>query len=120
MVSKGVERGILNLGGNVFVIGRKSEKSKWRVGIHDPEDAGGRYIGIVEVCDSAVVTSGRYERFFISGGYQYHHIFNTFTGYPVENGIISVTIAAKDSLAADAYSTLVFSLGLENGGWDYC
>ncbi len=115
MVSKGVERGILNLGGNVFVIGRKSEESKWRVGIQNPEDTRGRYLGIIKVCDSAVVTSGKYERFFMSGGHRYHHIFNTFTGYPVENGIISVTIVAKESLVADAYSTLVFSLGLDKG-----
>ncbi len=115
LVSHGVERGIINLGGNVLVIGRKNERDLWRVGVQNPEDSRGRYIGILEADDTAVVTSGKYERYFVENGHRYHHIFNPFTGYPVENDLISVTIVAKESVTADAFSTLVFALGREKG-----
>lgn len=111
----GVTKGIINLGGNVFVIGRKSEKSEWHVGIQNPEESRGNYLGILSVSNEAVVTSGKYERFFIENGKRYHHIFNTFTGYPVENGLISVTIISRESTSADGYSTLIFALGLKRG-----
>jgi thiamine biosynthesis lipoprotein len=62
-----------------------------------------------------VVTSGPYERFFIQDGKRYHHILDTATGYPVENGISSVTIVSESSMDADALSTLVFTLGVEKG-----
>ena len=115
LVSHKVEKGIINLGGNVFVIGRKSKKREWHVGVQDPEETRGNYLGILSVSDEAVVTSGKYERFFVYNGKKYHHIFNTFTGYPIENGLISVTIIGKDSITADGYSTVVFSLGLKKG-----
>ncbi len=115
LVDHDVKKGIINLGGNVFVIGRKSAAREWHVGIQDPEKTRGNYLGILSVSDEAVVTSGKYERFFVYNGKKYHHIFNTFTGYPVENGLISVTILGKDSTTADGYSTVVFSLGLEKG-----
>jgi len=111
----GVTKGIINLGGNVFVIGKKSETSEWHVGIQNPEESRGNYLGILSVSNKAVVTSGKYERFFIENGKRYHHIFNTFTGYPVENGLISVTIISRDSTTADGYSTLIFALGLKKG-----
>ncbi len=110
-----VKKGIINLGGNVFVIGKKTDSSDWHVGVQNPEDTRGSYLGVLSVSDEAVVTSGKYERFFIQDGRRYHHIFNTFTGYPVENGLLSVTIVGRESITADAYSTLVFSLGLEEG-----
>ncbi len=115
LVDNDVEKGIINLGGNVFVIGRKSNKRKWHVGIQNPEKTRGNYLGILSVSDEAVVTSGKYERFFVYKGKKYHHIFNTFTGYPIENDLISVTIIGRDSITADGYSTVVFSLGLKRG-----
>lgn len=113
--SSGIERGIINLGGNVMVLGKKNNSTDWHVGIQNPEDTRGSYIGIISAESCSVVTSGKYERYFIVDGYKYHHIFNPYTGYPVDNDLISVTIVAKESLTADAYSTLGFSLGLDKG-----
>ncbi|RKX93575.1 MAG: FAD:protein FMN transferase [Spirochaetes bacterium] len=115
LVSNGVERGIINLGGNVLVIGSKTVKDPWRVGVQNPEDSRGSYIGIIEADNKAVVTSGKYERYFVENGHRYHHIFDPFTGYPVENDLISVTIVATESVVADAFSTLVFVLGRKRG-----
>ncbi len=113
--SKGVEYGIVNLGGNVYAFGKKHNDSKWKIGIQSPTDERGRYIGVIELIDKAVVTSGKYERYFIEDGRRYHHILSTEDGYPIENGLASVSIVAADATAADALSTLVFGLGLEQG-----
>lgn len=112
---QGVEYGIINLGGNVYAFGEKNGSGPWKIGIQSPDDERGRYIGVLETRDRAVVTSGKYERYFTEEGRRYHHILDTDTGYPVENGIASVSIVSADATAADALSTLVFGLGLEEG-----
>lgn len=115
LTSKGVDYGIVNLGGNVYAFGKKLSSSEWKIGIQSPEDERGRYIGIVQLVDKAVVTSGKYERYFVEDGVRYHHILSTKDGFPVENGIASVTIISADATEADALSTLVFGFGLEEG-----
>jgi thiamine biosynthesis lipoprotein len=115
LLDLGVEHAILDFGGNVLAIGTKPDGAPWRVGIQVPHEARGDYVGIVEVADAAVVTSGTYERFFIKDGIRYHHILESETGYPVENGLESVTIITEDSVTADALSTAVFVMGLEEG-----
>src|SRR6056297_313588 len=115
LTSKGVGYGIVNLGGNVYAFGKKFSSSEWKIGIQSPEDERGRYIGILQLVDKAVVTSGKYERYFVEDGVRYHHILSTKDGFPVENGIASVSIISSDATEADALSTLVFGFGLEKG-----
>lgn len=111
----GVHHAIVDLGGNIIAMGTKVDGSLWRIGIQDPDRARGNYIGVVSVDNKAVVTSGKYERFFIYEGKRYHHILSTKTGFPVENGIASVTIISADSTTADALSTSLFLLGIQKG-----
>jgi thiamine biosynthesis lipoprotein len=113
--NSGVGHALLDFGGNIVTVGRKPDGSRWRIGIQNPEDDRGRYLGILEVGEAAVVTSGVYERYFIQDGVRYHHILDTDTGYPVWNGLSSATVIAGQSTAADALSTAVFSLGLVDG-----
>jgi len=119
LAGKGIESGIIDLGGNILAIGEKKESAgksaHWRVGIQDPRTDRGNYIGILNVKNKSVVTSGMYERFFEKDGKRYHHIFSTASGFPVENNLLSVTIAAEKSIDADALSTAVFVLGWEKG-----
>jgi len=110
-----IERAIIDLGGNILICGEKKDKSLWKVGVQDPVGDRGSYIGILQITEKTVVTSGVYERFFEEGGTRYHHIFSPSVGFPVNNGLLSVTIVAHNSMNADALSTSVFVLGYEKG-----
>ena len=110
----GVESAIISLGGNVHVLGAKIDGSEWRVGIQDPDDEDG-YLGALAVTDTAVITSGGYERYFEDEetGEIYHHIIDPSTGYSADSGLISVTIVSADSTLADGLSTALFVMGTE-------
>jgi thiamine biosynthesis lipoprotein len=110
-----IKRAIIDLGGNILVYGEKRDRSPWRVGVQNPLDSRGAYIGVLEIRDQTVVTSGVYERFFEADGVRYHHILSPADGYPVRNGLLSVTIVTRRSADADALSTAVFVLGYEKG-----
>jgi len=112
---RGIKSAVADLGGNIFVLGHKPDGSPWRVGIQNPFDSRGSTFAIVEVTDKTLVTSGIYERYFEENGKRYHHILDTYTGYPVENDLASVTIFSDSSIDADALSTSIFSLGLKEG-----
>lgn len=108
-----IKSAILNLGGNVYAHGRRSDGKLWRVGIANPFDADGKEALTVDVEDKAVVTSGGYRRYFEENGKEYHHIINPATGYPVESDIKSVTVISGSGIYADAYSTALFVMGSE-------
>lgn len=110
----GVKSAIVDLGGNVRTIGKKS-KNAWRIGIQDPKEKRGEYFGILDISDKCVVTSGGYERYFTENGKVYHHILDPRTGYPADSGITSVSIIADDGAVADALSTAVYVLGADDG-----
>lgn len=108
----GVTSGIISLGGNVQTLGKKPDGSLWRVGVQDPVNQDDMF-AIVEVADEAVITSGAYQRYFEQDGIHYHHIIDPRTGYPADNGLISVTIISPDGTLADALSTSLFIMGPE-------
>ena len=111
----GIRRAIIDLGGNIVTCGERKDRKPWRVGIQNPNKDRNAYIGVLQVTEKSVVTSGAYERFFEEEGQRYHHIFSPSSGYPVENGLLSVTIITPASIDADALSTAVFVLGYERG-----
>lgn len=115
LIKEGFTKGIINLGGNVLTFGLKSGGTLWKIGIQNPVDSRGNFIGILEIGESAVVTSGIYERYFEVDGKRYHHILDPYSGYPIENELLSITIVTPSGIIADAYSTLVFSAGLIKG-----
>lgn len=109
---QGVSSALLNIGGNIQMIGRRPDGSRWRLGIQNPFGEGS--LGVLESDDGAVVTSGNYERYFIGeDGRRYGHIIDPATGYPAESGLASVSIIAKEGRLCDALSTAVYVMGLE-------
>ena len=114
-MSRGFTRGILNFGGNVLAFGSKPGGAPWKIGIQDPRQPRGEYLGIIEAEQGAVVSSGVYERYFEADGRRYHHILDTSTGFPVENDLSSVTVVSGDAIIADAYSTIAFAMVSRDG-----
>lgn len=108
----GVKSGLVSLGGNVQVLGTKTDGTNWQIAIENP-DKSKDYIGVVSVKNKAVITSGGYERYFERDGKTYHHILNPKTGYPAESGLKSVTIVSDNGTLADALSTSLFVMGKE-------
>lgn len=102
--------GMVSLGGNVEVFGEKNDGSLWKIAIQNP-DSSSDYIGILQIKDKAVITSGGYERYFEQDGKVWHHILNPKTGYPAESGLTSVTIVSEDGTMADGLSTSLFVMG---------
>jgi thiamine biosynthesis lipoprotein len=115
LAGQGITMGLVDLGGNIFAYGERRKGKPWRIGVQDPGKDRGAYIGVLELINKTVVTSGVYERYFEDEGTRYHHILSTANGRPVETGLLSVTVAADSSADADALSTAAFALGWEKG-----
>nr|WP_312948335.1 FAD:protein FMN transferase [Superficieibacter sp.] len=110
---QGVEQALINLGGNVLALG--SPQGAWSVGVKKPFAAADGLVGVVDVANKSVVTSGIYERWFEQDGKRWHHILDPRTGYPLDNDIESVTIVSDDSLDGDVWTTLIYGFGVEKG-----
>lgn len=119
--SKGVTSAVVDLGGNIVVIGEKGESidnpvgTAFKVGIADPNSEG--LLGLLECKDKTVVTSGTYERYFELDGKRYHHVLDTKTGYPADTDLLAVTIVSDKghSVDCDGLSTSCLALGKEKG-----
>ena len=111
---------LATLGGNIGAYGENPgrDSGNWVVGIADP-DNNADYLATVEVRGLSVVTSGDYERYFEQDGRRYHHIFDPATCYPADSGLRSVTVIDDSSTRADALTTALFVMGLEDG-MDFC
>lgn len=115
LLENDIDSALINLGGNVLLIGTKPDGNEFRIGIQDPNDKRGNYLMVVTISDQALVSSGDYERFFEYEGKVYHHILNPLTGFPADTNIKQVTIVAPNSEMADGLSTSVLLLGLDKG-----
>ena len=105
---------VLNVGGNIRIIGTKPDGSGWVTGVRDPLDPDNNFILRLNLADTACVTSGVYERYFTVNGVRYHHIIDRDTLFPSAH-FASLTVVTKDSALADALSTALFCLPYEEG-----
>ncbi len=115
---KKVTSAVISLGGNIECIGAKPDgkgSTPFRIGIEAPYSDMTKVVGVSEAENATLVTSGVYERFFVSDGKEYHHILDVKTGYPADTDILGVTILGEEGHSADcdALSTSCLILGVE-------
>ncbi len=110
---QGVKKAVVNLGGNVSVLGEKAEDAPWNIAIERPYSDRTEMMGYVSVTDATVVTSGIYERKFEQDGVIYHHVLDPHTGYPVNSDLEAATIRAAEGNSGfcDGLSTVCLMLG---------
>lgn len=99
----------IDLGGNLYMLGKHPSGRPWRVSVRVPEGKG----PILEVVDQSVVTSGVYERFVEIGGIRYNHIVDVRTGWPTTCNLESVSVVSSSSLRADMLATTAFLEGID-------
>lgn len=116
METEGMNGYLLNVGGNIRSVGKRSDGEKWKIGIENPDtdNEDNPYIEYLEFDDMSLVTSGSYQRFYTVDGKNYHHIINPETLMPAENFKL-VSVLCKDSGKADALSTALFSMSYRDG-----
>lgn len=110
---QGVSGYVLNIGGNLRLIGTKADGSEWSTGIKNPADTD-QYAMIISLADTSCVTSGDYERYFTVAGKRYHHIIDKDTLMPATH-FSSVSVITPNSGLADALSTALFTMSYEDG-----
>ena len=111
--SVGAQGYVLNIGGNIRCVGTRPDGSGWVTAVRDPFDEES-YACSIRISDTACVTSGVYERYFVAGGERYHHIIDKDTLYPAAY-FSSLTVVTRDSALADALSTALFCMSAEEG-----
>lgn len=114
MRARGLSHYLLNVGGTVRTVGDRADGKPWVAGVENPQTAGASYLAEVRVTDKALSTSGTYQRYYTVNGTCYHHIIDPKTCYPA-SGYLSVSVIADDTALADALSTALFCMSVEEG-----
>jgi thiamine biosynthesis lipoprotein len=115
--ARGIDRMMVELGGEIRVSGKHPDKDYWTIGIESPGAIAGDWYPVekmIRLNDAAVTTSGDYRKFFTAGGKTFGHVIDPRQGRPVNNWIISVTVIAGDAITADAWDNAFFVMGIEN------
>ncbi len=112
---KGISAGIVNAGGNLLAFGAKTGQTYWTIGIRHPRREGDLWAVYQIDPDTAMATSGDYERFFILDGKRYAHIMDPVLGRPVANDVISVSVVHPSAMYTDGLSTTLFVMGIKRG-----
>jgi len=132
-----IKHAIINMGGSITTLGSRPDGSSWRIGVRNPRVQNGdlEYMAIVSSKDFGVIpqssqgsgvspaisilSAGDYERYiadvYEETGIRYHHIFDPFTGFPADTGIIATTVISHSAIEADALSTAMLIMGVEEG-----
>ena len=113
--SLGVQHGLVDLGGDIRIIGDKTDKSGWSIGIRDPKQPE-QAITQVTLHQGAMATSGNYERYMKIDGQHYCHIMKATNGWPI-NYWASVTVLAPQCLVAGSLSTLTMLAEQAGASW---
>jgi thiamine biosynthesis lipoprotein len=107
---EGIKSALVNAGGDIYCLGRRSKTEKWEIAVRHPRKKEG-VLALLELEDQAVATSGDYEKYFMIKGKRYSHIIDPRTGYPCASTPAGVTVLADSCFAADALATSILVLG---------
>lgn len=110
---KGVRSGVVNAAGDLTAWGLQPDGRPWTIGIADPNSAQEIFSSLV-ITDTAIATSGNYEKYALIDGKKYAHTIDPKTGLPVQ-GIKSVTVICRDAEIADAMATPLMIMGIRAG-----
>ena len=111
--SMGIQHGLVNLGGDVRVIGAQHDGTAWPIGVTNPFGSG-EAIAWIELSEGALTTSGSYERFFHIEGKTYSHLINPITGWPVD-GLVSASVIAEQAVVAGSISSIALLSNITDG-----
>ena len=111
LIEQGVSGALIDLGGDIVAVGKRHDGTSWRIAVREPFGEAGALLGVIEVVDAAVVSSGTYERGFEADGLYYHHILNPNTGFPANSDIISATVVTESAIIGEALSTAAVLMG---------
>lgn len=114
--AKGIKSYIVDVGGEIFARGTKSDGKPWVVGIEKPAadwDSERVVQERVELEDKGIVTSGSYRKYVERDGKRYSHCIDPMTGYPVEHNLLSATVIAENATWADALASVCMVMGME-------
>jgi thiamine biosynthesis lipoprotein len=114
--SKGIDRYLVDVGGEIRTKGTKPDGSKWRVGIEKPSLEANderRIQQVIEIQDKALATSGSYRKYYEENGKRFSHAIDPKTGYPVTHNLLSATVIANSAAEADALATAILVMGRE-------
>ena len=107
---------LIEVGGEILAKGNNDQGNTWRIGVDKPSDnidLNERFQFILALDNKALATSGNYRKFYKKDGVKYSHTINPFTGFPVQNRILSATVIHEKCMLADAYATAFMVMGLE-------
>jgi FAD:protein FMN transferase len=115
--SRGIADFLVEIGGEVYAAGVRADGGHWRVGINRPrrEASPQEVYAVVNLQERALATSGDYRNFFEVDGHRYSHVLDPRRGYPVENGVVSVSVIAPQCAWADGLATAAMVLGVGEG-----
>lgn len=114
LAAEGVKSALVNAGGDIYCLGGHPGGRGWRIGVEHPRREG-EVLGVLELSDRAIATSGDYRNYFIHRDRRYSHIIDPRTGEPARTGVVESTVIAPDCLTADGLATALFVLGPERG-----
>ncbi len=115
--AEGLNHFLVEIGGEVYAAGKRKDGSPWRVGINQPDSAATLFetYQVVPLHNRAMATSGDYRNYFEVQGQRYAHIIDPRTGYPVDNGVVSVSVVADSCMLADGLATALMVMGPKAG-----
>jgi len=109
LLAMGMRDALVDLSGNIALLGAPPGRDTWRLGLRDPADREAT-LGTLRLPRPAVATSGDYEQFFAADGKRYGHILDPRTGWPVDS-LASATVVMDSAMQADAWATALCVLG---------